>query len=66
VYKATQVYRTRTGEWKLVCEKFQDYHHNPSSVVLPVTSLLLLQTPIPLTPAGCIRIEHPAPISPHP
>jgi hypothetical protein len=54
VYKATQVYRTRTGEWKLVCKKFQDYHHNPSSVVLPVTSLLLLQTPIPLTPSSSL------------
>jgi hypothetical protein len=62
VYEATQVYRTKTGEWKLVCERFQA--RNPGSVVVPVTCLLLLQTPIPLTPAGHLRIEHPAPIPP--
>jgi hypothetical protein len=62
VYEATQVYRTQTGEWRLVCERF--HSKNPGSVVVPVTCLLLLQTPIPLTPAGYLRIEHPAPIPP--
>jgi hypothetical protein len=52
VYEATQVYRTQTGEWRLVCERFQA--RNPGSVVVPVTCLLLLQTPIPLTPSSSL------------
>jgi hypothetical protein len=52
VYEATQVYRTKTGEWKLVCERFQA--RNPGVVVVPVTSLVLLQTPVPLTPSSSL------------
>ncbi len=52
VYEATQVYRTQTGEWRLVCERF--HSKNPGSVVVPVTCLLLLQTPIPLTPSSSL------------
>jgi hypothetical protein len=52
VYEATQVYRTKTKEWKLVCERFQA--RNPGVVVVPVTSLVLLQTPVPLTPSSSL------------
>ena len=52
VYEATQVYRTKTGEWKLVCERFNV--KNPGVVVVPVTCLLLLQTPVPLTPSSSL------------
>jgi hypothetical protein len=52
VYEATQVYRTKTGEWKLVCERFNV--RNPGVVVVPVTCLVLLQTPIPLTPSSSL------------
>lgn len=58
VYEATQVYRTKTGEWKLVCERFNV--RNPGVVVVPVTSLVLLQSPVPLTPSNDLRVVYPA------
>jgi hypothetical protein len=61
VYEATQVYRTKTGEWKLVCERFNV--RNPGVVVVPVTSLVLLQTPVPPTPSNDLRVVYPAPSS---
>jgi hypothetical protein len=61
VYEAAQVYRTKTGEWKLVCERFNV--RNPGVVVVPVTSLVLLQTPVPPTPSNDLRVVFPAPSS---
>jgi hypothetical protein len=58
IYDTTQVYRTLSGEWKLVCRPYNARYKGTYAV--PLSSLVLVQEAIPQTAPGFIRITYPA------
>ena len=59
VYDTIQIYRTLSGEWKLVCTPYQASYKG--TVAVPLSSLVLVQQVIPHTAPGAIRIMRSAP-----